>query len=213
VRVALGYATAVVLALTAAPPAAVGQTPDYGFLPESPIPDEQSTATDWSWDYGDGTVSVTDGSLTVIDTETGFSMYWNAPVPEPAPPSTPVPPAAPVRLLSPFPVVRLHGVLTGDRTRVVRLTIQAPPAARVTVRCGGTSCPFRRTSRIVKRELVRVRRLERSLRPGTVIEVLVSRTGRIGKYTRFVMRKGDVPKRIDLCLWPGASAGTPCPVD
>lgn len=205
-RVALGYATAAVLALTAAPPAALGQTADFG-LPEAPLPPEQPIATDWSWDFGDGSVSVTDDSLTVIDTDSGVSMDWNAPA------SEPTPPAAPLRLLSPFPVVRLQGVVTGGGTRVVRLTIQAPPGARATVRCGGRSCPFRRISRIVKGETVRVRRLERSLRPGTVIEVLVSRTGRIGKYTRFVIRRGEVPKRIDLCLWPGASRGSDCPVD
>jgi hypothetical protein len=44
-----------------------------------------------------------------------------------------------------------------------------------------------------------------------VIEVLVGAAERIGKYTRFVTRDRRRPTRTDLCLWPGASTGQPCP--
>jgi hypothetical protein len=58
---------------------------------------------------------------------------------------------------------------------------------------------------------VRFRRLQRRLRAGTVIEVLVSRQGSIGKYARFEIRRGRAAERVDACLQPGARRPSACP--
>lgn len=131
----------------------------------------------------------------------------------PAPTPAPDPDRTTPRLLSPFPIVRLAGFLTTTGARIRLLTVRTPRGSRVTLHCRGKSCPFRRTSRVAAGRPVRVRSLERFLRAGTVIEVLVSGTGRIGKYTRFVIRAGLAPRRTDLCLWPGGSRGRACPSD
>ena len=52
-------------------------------------------------------------------------------------------------LLSPFPVVRLVGQLTRTGVQIKRLTVKAPPGARVAIRCRGSGCPYRRAARVV----------------------------------------------------------------
>jgi hypothetical protein len=47
---------------------------------------------------------------------------------------------------------------------------------------------------------VEFRRFERSLRVGVTLEILVSKPGEIGKYTRFAIRRGKLPERVDMCL-------------
>ena len=58
---------------------------------------------------------------------------------------------------------------------------------------------------------MRFRRLEHRLRSGTVIELFVTERGTIGKYTRFRVRRGHRPTRVDACLLPGSSKPRPCP--
>jgi hypothetical protein len=63
------------------------------------------------------------------------------------------------------------------------------------------------------RRAMRFRAFERILAPGTVLEVLVRKRDRIGKYTRFLVREGRPPARQDLCLRFDANRGTRCPSD
>jgi hypothetical protein len=117
-------------------------------------------------------------------------------------------------LLSPFPIVRLVGSVTLFGTSIERLTVRsAPVCSRITVRCRGEGCPWRRTTRVMARRPVRFRALERTLAAGVVIEVLVRKRDRIGKYTRFRLREGRAPARRDLCLRFEDRRGTPCPRD
>jgi hypothetical protein len=46
---------------------------------------------------------------------------------------------------------------------------------------------------------------------GTTISVSITKRGQIGKYTRWLIRGGKVPKRKDLCLYPGRSKPARCP--
>jgi PKD repeat protein len=119
----------------------------------------------------------------------------------------------PALLMSPFPVVRLRGRILRRSVRVELLSVQAPLGARITVRCTGHGCPFRvavRRSRSGHR-VVRFTGLNHLLRAGTVIQIMVTKPGRIGKYTRFVIRSGAPPTRRDRCLAPGSSRPTACP--
>ncbi len=117
----------------------------------------------------------------------------------------------PVVLLSPFPVVRLIGTFGRSALRVDRLAVRAPADAEVRLSCHGRDCPYRSKSVVPEEGVLRFRRLERRLRSGTVIELFVTKRATIGKYTRFRVRRGRRPTRVDACLPPGGSKPRPCP--
>jgi PKD domain len=115
-------------------------------------------------------------------------------------------------LLSPFPVVRLAGRLTETGARIRLLTVRAPICSRVTTRCRGRSCPFRRRTKLAGRKVTRIRAIQgKNLSAGVRLEVLISKRDRIGKYTRFRIRRDRPPLRLDRCLRFGDTRGTPCP--
>jgi len=43
-----------------------------------------------------------------------------------------------------------------------------------------------------------------------VIELLVTSPGKIGKFTRFRIRRGKAPLRRDMCVAPGSSKPVRC---
>jgi hypothetical protein len=115
-------------------------------------------------------------------------------------------------MLSPFPVVRVSGIVRSRGIKLRLLTVSGPIGATVHVRCAGRGCPFKRTSSVVKGSakpgaslpqtgLVRVKRFKgRLLRAGASIRIFVVRAGAIGKYTRLRVRKGKPPARVDRCV-------------
>jgi hypothetical protein len=142
----------------------------------------------------------------------------------PADPSAPGAPAVTVpgapRLMSPFPLVRLAGLIYPRSVKVTVLSVRAPVGARISVRCRGRACPMRSTVRRVaakgRRTAATVpfgRLKNRRLTPGTKVEVRVTAAGRIGKYTSFTFRTGAAPRRVDRCLIPGRAAPAACPAD
>ncbi len=118
-----------------------------------------------------------------------------------------------LRRLSPFPVVAIGGRLIGRRVLVSLLRVsRAPRGSIVTVTCRGRGCPFRRARRKIRRRAgLRIRGLERRLRTGTVITIIVRKGNTIGKYTRLRIRRGAPPARIDRCIRPGAARPSACP--
>jgi hypothetical protein len=137
-----------------------------------------------------------------------------APSPSLVAQSLAVPSPAP-DLMNPFPVVRLQGRVLRSGVRVTRLTVNAPAGARVRGVCLGRhrGCPRRavvRRSRSARRA-VRLRPLERRLRPGAVIQVYVTDAARIGKYVRFRVRRGGAPFRRDMCVPAAGVVATRCP--
>ena len=123
----------------------------------------------------------------------------------------------PPEAISPFPLVSMLAVVGERGTTIRELVVKAPAGARVRVRCRGRGCPFRsfvkkanvhaRASRII-----RIHRFRgHLLRPGTVIEIHVTKRGEVGKFTRFVIRKGRPPRRVDRCLEPGSRHPVRCP--
>jgi PKD repeat protein len=116
-------------------------------------------------------------------------------------------------MLSPFPIVRIRGVILRGSARLSLLSIKAPTGARVKVICHGGGCPKKKSVvlRVASgKSAVRVRSLERRLRAGAVIEVFVTAPGRIGKYARITIRSNAAPARRDLCLQPGKSKPVAC---
>jgi PKD repeat protein len=129
-------------------------------------------------------------------------------------PMPPPPPTPPPQLIQGV-VVRIKGSVAGKYTKVKRLVVRAPRGANVVVRCVGKSCPKPKkggqASRVSVGRQLRFKQLERRMRSGTRIIVQVSRAGFVGRVTRFRMRTRAAPKRMDLCLPPGATKGTACP--
>jgi PKD repeat protein len=136
--------------------------------------------------------------------------------PAPLPATNPTSPsgARRARLLSPFPIVRMRGVIQNGAVRVQILSVHANRGARVEVDCIGRSCPMQRVVRPVRsgRRVVRFAMFERRLRAGLAIEVRVTQPGRIGKYTRFRLRSNAPPTRRDGCIRFGARSPSACPL-
>ena len=113
--------------------------------------------------------------------------------------------------MSPFPTVRLVGVVVPRGARITLVEVRGGPrGARVTVRCSGEGCPFRSRRRVAETGRVRLSDFTRVLVGGARIEVFVRAPGVIGKYVAFRIRAGKRPVRTDRCLMPGASQPTRC---
>ena len=123
----------------------------------------------------------------------------------------------PAEFLRPFPVVRVTAAVSARGTRIQQLVVSAPQGARVDVRCRGRRCPFRSFAREADAgaraaATVRIRRLVRYLlRPGTLIEIRVTKRGEVGKFTSFRIRARRPPLRVDRCLPPGSRRPARCP--
>jgi hypothetical protein len=130
------------------------------------------------------------------------------PTPSPPPPPTPPPtitasnsaalPAARPAFLNPFPVVRIRGFFAKRGARITLLSVKGPRKAKVTVRCRGRGCPVKTLT--LSSADGRLHRFERFLRAGTLLQIRITRQGRIGAYTSFLIRSRKAPLRTDRCL-------------
>ncbi|HTA05138.1 MAG TPA: PKD domain-containing protein, partial [Solirubrobacteraceae bacterium] len=126
-----------------------------------------------------------------------------------------------LRLMQPFPIVRIAGSETSFGARVKLLTVQAPAAAKVTVSCKGRGCKTRSESRVATASsktrsvagaiTLSFPRFERALQAGAVLQIRVSRSGEIGKFTSFTIRRRKLPLRVDACLRPPSAGPSSCP--
>jgi PKD repeat protein len=162
------------------------------------------------------TISVLGSATQEQDAPAGSTPGTSAP--DALPPAAPVPSpgtSSPGRLslLSPFPIIRIRGRADATAIHVDLLSVFAPRGSRISARCRGASCPRRAlaATAISSSRPVRLRGLERRYGNGAVLEIRVTKPGRIGKYTRFSMRRGRAPLRQDLCLRPGTTRPSRCP--
>jgi uncharacterized protein (DUF2141 family) len=127
---------------------------------------------------------------------------------------------APLTLMAPFPVVRIAGNVTPYGVNLSLLTVQAPVGARVKVSCHGRGCPTRSESRLAASSskkhrsstvVIAFRRFQASLGAGAVLEIRIFKQGLIGKYTRFVIRRGSLPVRVDTCIGQTGLKPIACP--
>jgi hypothetical protein len=124
--------------------------------------------------------------------------------------------SSPLVLMQPFPIVRIAGSETRSGVRISLLTAEGPPGSHITVTCKGHGCPVKSAARVAVSSRagpvpVSFRSFERSLRAGVTLEVFVYKSGEIGKYTRFVVRRGKLPQRVDMCLNPTKLKPLVCP--
>ena len=127
---------------------------------------------------------------------------------QPAAVTAPAPVIAPPAPTPINAIVRIRGRLTARGARVTLLRVAAPDGARVFATCFGP-CPVRR-QRAQARSAVMLRRFHRPFRAGAVLVIRVTMPGRIGKYTRFRIRRGRAPARVDRCIPPGLMRRVPC---
>jgi PKD repeat protein len=119
--------------------------------------------------------------------------------------------SAGLALMNPFPIVRLAGSVYPRGVKVRALEAKAPRRSTVTVLCAGKSCPSKKIVKTAKRKPVRFEAMTRFLREGTILSMSVRKGGQIGKYTRWLIRGGKLPKRKDLCLYPSRRKAARCP--
>jgi plastocyanin len=161
----------------------------------------------------------------------------SAPPPSAPPPPSTVPPplvqfppaplpqptigsAAPA-VISPFPIVRITGSYTTLGVRLRLFAVTAPVGVKITVRCQGHGCPYRRRGPFLVRRsgtravgaarYVRIGGFRgRLLEPGVRLQILVADKDRIGKYTSFRIRRGHPPLRTDSCVRPSGASEVAC---
>jgi len=132
-----------------------------------------------------------------------------------------IPVSSSLPLMQPFPVVRITGSGTRSGIRLSQLSVLASPGAQITVQCKGRRCPVKLQtvkvqSRVAKSNkpisgFVEFRRFQRFLAAGLTLEIRVTKAGMIGKYTRFVVRRGKLPLRLDGCLSGADAKPVGCP--
>jgi len=195
----------------------VGQT--VSFTSSSSDPDGSSVAHAWDLDsdgaFDDGTQPTAQMaysaagprivSLRVADGSGAFSVTFQTVVVRGGAQSSGAgQPSAPARRrATPLrALVRIRGLILPDTIRLQLLTVQATSGSTIVVRCEGRGCPFAtaRTRTRTYERAVSIKRLQRRLAVGTVIRVMVTKPGRIGRYTRIRIRRGAAPDRRDLCL-------------
>jgi hypothetical protein len=143
----------------------------------------------------------------------------SGPVPSPPAVSAPPPASSPLTItnavaslsapaptfLRPFPVIRIRGFFARRGARITLLSVRGPRLAHVNVRCSGQGCPVRTLT--LPTADTRIHRFERFLRAGILLQLRVTRPGRIGTYTSFLIRSRRAPLRTDRCL--SARSGKP----
>jgi large repetitive protein len=120
-------------------------------------------------------------------------------------------------LMRPFPTVRIVTTRALGRVRLKLLSVQAPAGSTVLVTCSGKGCPQKSASRTVRAGKAATAPLafpafEHSLAPGVQLQIRIAKAGRVGKYTRFAIRRGKLPLRTDACLEAMDPKPVECPV-
>jgi hypothetical protein len=234
----IGYSEAVTFTVAttgAGQSTPVAPSASFRWIPAAPLTGEPVTLVSTSADSsspiasyawapsGNGVFAPGEGTLTtsfatpgahVVQLRVTDAAGQSSTIAETIPVST-----APVPLMQPFPVVRMAGSYYATGARITVLSVLAPVGARVAITCRGPHCPTKSLAFIATAGaknksgtvLINFRRFERSLRGGVVLEIWVSKPGEIGKFTRFTIRRGKSPSRVDECLNPAGTVPLVCP--
>jgi len=124
--------------------------------------------------------------------------------------------APPPSVISPFPIVRIVGILKRAGVRIKLLSVRLSAAGRAVVARRGARCPAKSQARALPASRkgtmwVRFRSFERFLRAGIALEIRISKPGKIGAFTRYAIRRRKLPARSDSCLDPGGRKPIACP--
>ena len=103
----------------------------------------------------------------------------------------------------------------GQNTDIIGLAVgDVPAGAKVTVNCTGTSCPFNsrsfKMSNDVKTLALTDMFRDPTLKPGTVIEIRVTKPGWIGKVFQYEVLAAGESKSSTQCISVDGSKTTVC---
>jgi plastocyanin len=107
--------------------------------------------------------------------------------------------------------VRIRGKILPTTIQLQGLSVKAPTGFKVTAYCQGRGCPFTKAIRRVRKGFARFDQLKRTMRPGTIIRVTVTKPLNWGRYTRLRLRRGAAPERTDQCLRGESTRPVRCP--
>jgi len=107
--------------------------------------------------------------------------------------------------------VAIAGSVSITGTMITRLLVTAPKGSIVKATCNGGGCPRKVERHHIGKHSVHLKLLQRRLKPGAKIGISITKTGFIGKYIRFTIRKGKAPLRTELCLSASGKRAGRCP--
>lgn len=100
-----------------------------------------------------------------------------------------------------LPVVTVQGTVSAKGVfKVRRLVIRGSRGSQVKVACKGKKCPFKSLKRVMLSDKLRLRKVERKFRPNLTLTLRIARSGQLGKFVRYKVRRKKAPKRTDRCL-------------
>jgi PKD repeat protein len=105
--------------------------------------------------------------------------------------------------LRPSPFIRFSGLVLPGGARVQLLSVRAPKGSLLATVCKGKGCPVKQRRKRAKGRAVRFKSYERFLRAGVQLDIFIRKPNTIGAFTRYKIRAGKGPVRIDRCLPPG----------
>jgi hypothetical protein len=122
----------------------------------------------------------------------------------------------PPSVLLPFPIIRMVAIVKASGANVKLLAVKTGAGAQSAVTCRGKRCPARTSRHVVPANRqgsvwVTFRSFKRFFPAGTVLEVRVTKPGKIGAYTRLAIRRHRLPSRLDSCLDSQGVSPIACP--
>jgi hypothetical protein len=103
----------------------------------------------------------------------------------------------------PLPLVTLQGTVSAKGVvKVKKLEIRAQRGSTVRVSCKGKKCPFSSFTRVMITSTLRLKKVERKLKPKLTLTLKIGRPGNLGKYVRYAVKRNAAPVRFDSCLDP-----------
>jgi hypothetical protein len=103
----------------------------------------------------------------------------------------------------------------GPDTELIGLAVgDISPGTKVTIMCSGASCPFsEKTINIagtVKTLAMTDMFDDPIFKPGTILEITITRPGTIGKVFQYVTQSAGDPRVTKLCIKPGSATPAAC---
>ena len=104
---------------------------------------------------------------------------------------------------------------SGSDTQLIGLAVgDLSPGSKVTINCSGLSCPWdTKTLNVdgnVKTLAITDMFVDPIFKPGTVLEIRVTRPGTIGRVFQYHTLSSADPRVTKLCLKPGSANPEPC---
>lgn len=103
----------------------------------------------------------------------------------------------------------------GADTELIGLAVgDISPGTKVTIMCSGASCPFsEKTINIagtVKTLAMTDMFDDPIFKPGTILEIIITRPGTVGKVFQYVTQSAGEPRVTKLCIKPGSATPAAC---